>query len=87
MERRKPGVEMIGTLKTGNLNVVLSKSLAQEYLTAKESVVVAKIVIRNGTGELEQANTTVQNRKLVIALGLIHSSMLHGLAIATLSAS
>ena len=38
-------------------------------------------------GELEQANTTVQNRKLVIALGLIHSSMLHGLAIATLLAS
>ena len=68
---------MIGTPKTGKLNVALSRSLAQEYLTAKESVVLARTAMRNGTGELETANTTVQNRKLVTASGLVHSSMFH----------
>jgi len=66
---------MIGMPKIGSLNVVLpSFQVVSEYLTVKGSVANAKIVIENGTGELGQTRTVVQNQKLVIVLGLIHSS-------------
>ena len=60
--------------KTGNLSVVLPKSMGLEYLTAKDDVVHVKIMLEVGTEEPDQTRTAVQHQKLVIALDLIHSS-------------
>lgn len=77
MERKGVGVGTTGMPRTGNSNVVLSRFLEPEYLTVKGDVANVRIAIEPGIGGLDQTRTAVHNQKLVIVLGLIHSSKKH----------
>lgn len=61
-------------LKTGSWSATLKRLLALEYLIAKDGAAVVKIVLKVGIGGQDQTRIAVHHQKLLIALGLIHSS-------------